>query len=717
MRLIFLLLTPMALLMNSCADKPAEPQFPAIPVTYPQTRTDSVVDDYFGTLVEDPYRWLEIDTAAEVEAWVKTQNEVTFGYLSAIPFRDAIRKRYEELYNFPKVGTPIQAGEYLIFTKNDGLQNQAVYYIQKGMDGTPEVFLDPNALSKEGTTAITMIGLSPDDRYIAYSRSDAGSDWSEIRVMEVATKKELPDRLQWVKFSTAEWTNEGFFYSRMPEPAKGSELSGANQFHSVYFHKLGDPQSADKLVYRNERAPLMYHFTTITEDRKWLFLYASTGTDGFETYYMDLQAGSKAFKPLWKGFENKSNIVDHQNGKFIVLTNVDAPNYRLVAIDPAKPAKENWKDVLPQKEDLLTGVSTGGGALFADYLKNATTRIYRYAYDGSGETEIQLPGLGTAGGFAGKKEHTTLYYSYTSFVDPGTVFSYDMASGKSEIFYRPELKFNPDDYQEQQVFYKSKDGTQVSMFVVHRKDLTKNGQNPTYLYGYGGFNVNLTPSFSTSRILLLENGGVFAMPNLRGGGEYGEEWHKAGMLLNKQNVFDDMIAAGEFLISEGYTGKDKLAIAGGSNGGLLVGACINQRPDLFKMAFPAVGVMDMLRYHTFTVGWGWVPEYGSSEDSMHFHNLIKYSPYHNLKKGTAYPATLVTTADHDDRVVPAHSFKYAARLQACHQGENPVLIRIETSAGHGAGKPTSKIIDEQADVWSFFFYNTKSPVRYVAAGK
>ncbi len=712
MKRSFYLIIPTLMLIQACKESAPVNQFPPIPVTYPETRTDSVTDTYFGVEVADPYRWLEVDTAAEVVSWVKRQNEVTFGYLDKIPFRAALRKRYEELYNFPKQTAPMKAGEYLFFTKNDGLQNQAVIYIQKGLEGTPEVFLDPNALSAAGTTAISLIGFSPDDKYVAYSRSDAGSDWSEIRVMEIATKKELEDHLKWVKFSTAEWTNEGFYYSRMPEPQPGMELSAANQFHSVYFHKLGDPQSADRLVYRNEMAPRMYHWSSITEDKKYLFLYASTGTDGFETYFMDLSKPRSAFQPLYKGFDNKNTLVDHQDGKFLILTNVNAPNYRLVSVDPAKIGKENWADVIPHKEDLLTGVSTGGGALFADYLKNATTRIFRYVYDGSSEKEITLPGLGSSGGFAGKKEDTYLFYNYASFVDPGTIFKYDVATGESTLFYRSELKFNPDDYEEQQVFYKSKDGTSVSMFIVHKKGLTKNGANPTYLYAYGGFNVNSTPNFSTSRILLLENGGIFAMPNLRGGGEYGEEWHKGGMLLNKQNVFDDMIAAGEYLIAEGYTSKEKLAIAGGSNGGLLVGACVNQRPDLFKVAFPMVGVMDMLRYHTFTVGWGWVPEYGSSEDSVHFHNLLAYSPYHNLKAGTAYPATMVTTADHDDRVVPAHSFKYAARLQASHVGENPVLIRIETSAGHGAGKPTSKIIDEQADLWSFFFYNTQTPVSY-----
>jgi prolyl oligopeptidase len=700
----------MSLILSSCKDQSQGIDFSPIPVAYPDTRKEDIVDTYFGVEVADPYRWLEIDTAAEVEAWVIAQNEVTFGYLNQIPFRQQLRDRYEELYNFPKVSAPRKAGDYYFFSKNDGLQNQAVIYVQKGLDGEPEVFLDPNAMSPDGTTSINLIGFSPDNRYVAYSRADAGSDWNEIRIMEIETKTELEDRLRWVKFSGADWTDEGFFYSRMPEPAPGMELSAANQFHSVYFHKLGDPQEADRLVYRNEMQPRMYHWTSISEDRQYLFLYAATGTDGFETYYMDLTRPRQPFRPLMTGFETKNTLVDHHEGRFLILTNVDAPNYRLVSVDPASPDPAAWAEIIPQKEHLLTGVSTGGGALFADYLQNATTHIYRYAYDGSGEKEIELPGLGSAGGFYGKKEDMQLFYTFTSFTNPGTIYQYDVESGESTIFNQPELLFNPDDYEARQVFYKSKDGTSVSMFVVHKKGLAKNGQNPTYLYGYGGFNISLTPSFSVSRILLLENGGIFAMPNLRGGGEYGEDWHKAGMLLNKQHVFDDMIAAAEYLIAEGYTNTEKLAIAGGSNGGLLVGACINQRPDLFAVAFPAVGVMDMLRYHTFTVGWGWVPEYGSSEDSIHFHNLLAYSPYHNLTPGTRYPSTMVTTADHDDRVVPAHSFKYAARLQEYHQGDNPVLIRIETSAGHGAGKPTSKIIDEQADIWSFFFFNTKTPI-------
>lgn len=700
------------LFMSACQQTTPPDAFPSIPVTYPETRTEGVVDTYFTVAVEDPYRWLEIDTAAEVEAWVKAQNNVTFGYLDQIPFRKTLRDRYEDLYNFPKVSSPRKAGDYLFFSKNDGLQNQAVIYMQKGLDGQPEVFLDPNTMSEAGTASISLIGFSPDNRYVAYARADAGSDWNQIRVIDIATKQELKDQIDWVKFSEAAWTNDGFYYSRMPEPKSGMERSQSNQFHSVYFHRLGDSQSADKLVYRNEKAPQMYHWTEVTEDLRYLIMYAATGSVGFETYYKDLTVPGSRFQPLFTGFDNKSTVVDHVDGRFLVHSNIDAPNYRMISIDPSNPKPDHWIEVIPQKEDLLVDVSTGGGSLFAEYLKNATTRIYRYKPDGTDEIEIKLPGLGTAGGFAGKKDDDMLFYTYTSFIDPGSIFQYNIASGASEIFFKTNLKFDADDFEESQVFYKSKDGTSVSMFLVHKKGLMLNGNNPCYLYAYGGFNVSKTPEFSTSRILLLENGGIFAMPNLRGGGEYGEEWHQAGMQDKKQNVFDDMIAAAEYLISEGYTSNQKLAIAGGSNGGLLVGTCINQRPDLFKVAFPAVGVMDMLRYHKFTVGWGWIPEYGSSDDENMFPVLLGYSPYHNLKKGTAYPATLVTTADHDDRVVPAHSFKYAARLQACQEGPNPVLIRIDTSAGHGAGKPTSKIIDEQADIWSFFFYNTASPVTY-----
>ncbi len=687
---------------------------PKIDVKYPETRRDSTaIDDYHGSKIADPYRWLEADTSAETEAWVKSQNGVTNDYLSKIPYRDAIKKRYEELYNFPKLGSPMSAGEYFFFYKNDGLQNQAVIYRQKGETGSPEVFIDPNKLSEKGTTSIGLLGFSKDNKYVAYSQSVAGSDWQEIRIREVATNRELPDVLRWVKFSGAAWRGDGFFYSRFPEP-KGSKLSTANDFHSVYFHKLGDDQKKDELVYRNDREPKIYHSAITSEDERWLWLTAATGTNGYETYFKDLHQPGSRFSPIFKGFDHKTSPIHATaDGQFLMLTDVDAPKYRVVSVDPNAPESKNWKTIIPEKADLLDGATTGGGRLFCNYLKNASTKIFQYAYDGTGEKAIDLPAIGTAGGLGGRESEKELFYTFTTFTDPGTIFRYNVETSKSTVFHRTPLKFNPDDYETKQVFYPSKDGTKVSMFIVHKKGLKMDGSNPTYLYGYGGFNISLTPSFSTSRIILLENGGVFAMPNLRGGGEYGEAWHKAGMLEKKQNVFDDFIAAGEFLIKEKYTSKEKLAIAGGSNGGLLVGAAMTQRPDLFAVALPAVGVMDMLKFHKFTIGWGWTPEYGSADTAAHFPFLRAYSPLHNLKKGTAYPATMVTTGDHDDRVVPAHSFKFAAELQKSHVGDAPVLIRIETDAGHGAGKPTSKIIEEQSDIWSFFFYNTNAAVKYL----
>ncbi len=708
---IFLLLAA----LYACQQQPSQADNPMIPVTYPTTAMVDQTDEYHGTSIADPYRWLEIDTAADVEAWVKAQNKVTFDYLAQIPYRKQIADRYAELFNYPKYGIPQRAGEYYFFAKNDGLQNQAVWYVQKGLNGTPEVFLDPNAMSKDGTVAVSPIGISQDDKYFAYAKSSGGSDWQEIHIIEIATKKELPDVLKWVKFSGAAWHGNGFFYSRYPEPAKGAELSGNNQYHSIYYHQLGNPQSKDKLVYEDRQNPNFYHYGNVTEDGKYFIMYVAPGTDGFATYYKDLIKDGP-ITPLFTGYNNKSSVVHNIGSRFLVLTDIDAPNYRLVEVDIAKPDKANWKEIIPQRDNLLQSVSTGSGKLFVNYLVNATDRYYQMNYDGSNRQEIQLPGLGSAGGFGGKEDDPVQFYAFTSFIYPNTIFRYDPATGKSEAFFKSDLKFNPEDYTEKQVFYTSKDGTKVSMFLVHRKDLKMNGKNPTQLYGYGGFNISLTPSFSASRLILLENGGVYAMPNLRGGGEYGEEWHKAGMLDKKQNVFDDFIAAAEYLIAEKYTSPDKLAIAGGSNGGLLVGAAMTQRPELFAVAFPAVGVLDMLRYHKFTVGKGWIPEYGSSEDPEQFKYLIKYSPLHNLKPGVRYPSTMITTADHDDRVVPAHSFKFAAQLQQAHQGDNPVLIRIETQAGHGAGKPTSKVIEEQADIWSFFFYNTNSPVKYDIKG-
>ncbi len=719
----FLFLLP-CVLLTACTqtsnDMRTSEDYPAIPVTYPETRKDGTTDDYHGTVVADDYRWLEDDNSTETKAWVQEENQVTSGYLDKIPFRKDIEDRLTELVNYPRLSSPFKVGDYYFYSRNDGLQNQAVIYYKKGMEGEEMVFIDPNALNDAGTTSINLLGADKDNRYMAYSRRDAGSDWAKIYVREIASNDQLGDELEWVKFSGAGWYGDGFFYSRYPAPAEGEVLKGNNQNHSVYFHKLGEPQSADRLVYADPGHPDYYHYGGTTEDEDYFIMYAAPGTDGFATYYLPLNGGPlpKQISPiaLFPDTKNKSSVIHAEGKDFWVHTDVGAPNYRLVRIDTKNPKKANWTEIIPEATDLLQGVNTGGGYLFANYLEQATDRYYRTNYDGDDKTAIQLPGVGSAGGFGGKEEDKTLFYVYTSFIYPPTIFEYDIAANTSKPFFKPELKFNPEDYVEKQVTYQSKDGTEVTMFLVHKKDLNLDGQNPAYLYGYGGFNISLSPSFSVMRLPLLENGGVFAMTNLRGGGEYGEAWHQAGMLKNKQNVFDDFIAAGEYLIAEGYTSTEKLAIAGGSNGGLLVGAAMTQRPDLFAVAFPAVGVMDMLRYHKFTVGKGWIPEYGSSEDSSMFPVLRAYSPLHNLKPGTEYPATMITTADHDDRVVPAHSFKYAAELQAAQAGDQPVLIRIETDAGHGAGKPIPKSIEEQADMWSFFFYNTGTSVMYGVKG-
>lgn len=703
--------------ISSCNNNPSntpgkEIKYDEIPVSYPATVKEDISDDYFGTIVKDEYRWLEYDTAENVMQWVKQQNEVTFSYLEKIPFRNQIKKRLEEIYNYNRSSAPIKAGEYYFTYRNSGLQKQSVIYIRKGLNGKDEVFIDPNKLSENGTISIGLSGISKDNKYVAYSKSEAGSDWSEIYIMEIATKQQLPDVIKWCKFSGAEWYGDGFFYSRYPTPDKGKEYSAKNEYHQVYYHKLGTPQEQDILIFKDNKNPLRYHNVALTEDEKYIIMYVAEGTDGYEVYYKPTDLKTGGFKPLFTGFKNKSSIIDHQDGWFYVRTDIDAPKYKLVAININKPAKENWKEIIPEKEHLLENVTTAGGKLFAEYLQDVSTHIYQYDYTGKPEREIELPTIGTAGGFDGKKEDTEVFYSFTSFTFPTTIYKYDIASGKSEVYFKPELKFNPDDYEAKQIFYTSKDGTKIPMFIVHKKGLVMDSNRPTMLYGYGGFNVSLNPVFSVSIIPLLENNGVYAMANLRGGGEYGEEWHKAGMLLNKQNVFDDFIAAAEYLINEKYTSPEKLAISGGSNGGLLVGACMTQRPELYKVAFPAVGVLDMLRYHKFTVGFGWIPEYGSSEEEVHFKNLYSYSPLHNLKEGVNYPATMILTGDHDDRVVPAHSFKFAAKLQEVYKGKNPVLIRIETDAGHGAGKPISKIIEETADKWAFMFYNTHSKVEY-----
>lgn len=673
-------------------------------LTYPTTRIDDVADTYFGVEVADPYRWLEDDRAEEVEQWVDAQNEVTQGVLEAIPFRDAIRARYEKLFNYEKVGVPRKIGGRYFITRNDGLQNQSVTYVRESLNGEEAVFLDPNKLSDDGTVTASLGGASDDGRFVTEMRNEAGSDWQEIRVRDVDSGELLGDLLKWVKFSGASWVGDGFYYSRYPAP-DGSEFSSENTFHSVYFHKLGTDQSEDALIFRNDAEPNRYHFAYATENNRFLVLNTSTGTDGNSLHVRDLQSGDDWVEVV-AGFDTRSNIVGHLDGRLLILTDIDAPKYRLVGADQAEPGKRSrWVDVISESDDLLEGVSTAGGDLFATHLRNACNAVTRYKADGSGAVEIALPNTtGSTGGFSGRFDATEVFYAFTSFTYPTSVYRYDLGAGESTLFYAPDVDFDPAAYESKQVFFPSKDGTMVPMFIVHKKGLALDGKRPTMLYAYGGFNISLTPSFSTSNLLLLEQGGVYAMPNLRGGGEFGEDWHEAGMLLDKQNVFDDFIAAGEFLISEGYTSSERLAIAGGSNGGLLVGAVMAQRPELASVAFPAVGVMDMLRYHKFTIGWGWIPEYGCADSSAaDFANLHGYSPVHNLKNGTAYPATMVTTADHDDRVVPAHSFKFAARLQAAHGGTQPVVIRIEKDAGHGAGKPTSKILDEQADKWAFMW--------------
>ena len=684
-------------------------------VTYPTTAKIEHEDTYGDITIRDDYHWLEDDNAEDTKAWVQAQNRVTRGYLDGLPLREELTDRLTELINYPRLSAPRRAGQYYIYSRNDGLQNQSVYYYKIGEDGAERVFIDPNALNAAGTTSIGLLGADKQNRYLAYNRSEAGSDWGTIYVRDLATNEDLADKIEWVKFSGAGWYGDGFFYSRYPAPAEGEALKGNNLMHSVYYHRIGTPQSEDVLIYEDATNPTYYHYGGTTEDEDYFVMYAAPGTDGYALYYLPLRGDGElpTGEPiaLFPDPAQKSSVVHSDDGHFWVLTDVDAPNYRLVKIDLDRPGKEHWEEIIPERENLLQGVNTGGGQLFANYLEKATDRFYRMDYDGSNRRPIELPGLGSAGGFSGKEDEQKLYYVFTSFTYPATIFEYDVATGESKPFFRPELKFNPEDFVEKQVTYRSKDGTEVSMFIVHKRGLELDGSHPTYLYGYGGFNVSLSPSFSTMRIPMLERGGVFAMPNLRGGGEYGEEWHRAGMLRNKQNVFDDFIAAGEYLIREGYTSAERLAVAGGSNGGLLVGAVMTQRPDLFAVAYPAVGVMDMLRYHKFTVGKGWIPEYGSSEDPEMFPVLRAYSPLHNLEDGTRYPATLVTTADHDDRVVPAHSFKFAARLQEAHRGPEPVLIRIATDAGHGAGKPISKIIEEQADIWSFFFANTGGPAR------
>ena len=709
-KLIFIFACTITLL-TACKSKTVEKQIYVIPeLTYSVTAKVDVSDNYFGTVVQDPYRWLENDTAKDVAAWVKEQNELTGSFLSQIPFRNKIKSRLEEIYNYTRITSVVKAGDYVLYVKNDGLQNQPVIYKKKGESGREEIFIDPNSLSSDGTVAVNLIGISKDKRFVAYSKSVSGSDWQEIFVKEVASGKDLSDHLKNAKFTDAAWFGSGFFYSRFPEPEIGKELQALNQYHRVYYHRLGEVQDKDLLIYEDKEHPLHYNNVSVSEDNKYLFLYVAEGTDGFECHYKltDLKKGG--FIPLFTGFANKSTVIEHQNGLFYVRTDIDAPNYRLVAFNPKMPGKKNWKEIIPEKKYLLLQVYSMGSKLYAMYLQDVGSHLYQFGFDGKLEKEIEFPVICSAKIEYGNKDEDQFFYSFESFTYPTSFYSFDVKTGTQNLFFKADVKFDPSTFGLKQVFYSSKDSTKVPMFILYKKGMKSDGNNPVLLYGYGGFNIGETPNFSPSIITLLEYGAVYAVANLRGGNEYGEDWHKAGMLLNKQNVFNDFIAAAEYLINEKYTSPARLGIFGGSNGGLLVGACMIQRPDLFKVAIPEVGVMDMLRYQKFTVGFGWAPEYGSSEDSIHFRNLYAYSPLHNLKGGVEYPATLVTTSDHDDRVVPAHSFKFIATLQEKQKGENPVLIRIETKAGHGVGKPVSKIIEETADRWAFFLYNTQTQV-------
>lgn len=686
-----------------CLSMPIIAQNNKMEIKYPETRKDNTIDTYFGEKVADPYRWLEDDLSAETEAWVKSQNKVTFDYLSQIPYREDIKKRLTELWNYEKFTAPFKEGDYYYFYKNDGLQNQYVLYRQKE-NGDTEVFLDPNTFSKDATTSLSSISFSENGMLAAYAISEGGSDWRKVIVIDAMTKKQVGDTLRDVKFSGVSWfKNEGFYYSSYDKP-KGSELSAKTDQHKLYFHKLGTDQKEDKVIFGDE-LKRRYVGGYVTENQKYLIITAAISTSGNELYYADLTTADKTIKPLVTNVENDYNVVEADDKALYIYTNHNAPNGKLVKANLANADQKNWETLVPETKDVMS-VNSGAGYFFVEYMKDAVSVVEQYDLNGKKLRDIELPGIGSAGGFGGKKTDKDLYYSFTNYVTPGSIYKLDPKTGASTLYKNPNVQFNPDDYTSEQVFYTSKDGTKVPMIITYKKGTVRNGKNPTILYGYGGFNISLTPSFSIVNAVWMEIGGVYAVPNLRGGGEYGKAWHDAGTQMKKQNVFDDFIAAAEYLIDNKYTSKDYLAIRGGSNGGLLVGATMTQRPDLMKVALPAVGVLDMLRYHTFTAGAGWAYDYGTSEQSQEmFHYLKNYSPVHNVKEGVEYPATLVTTGDHDDRVVPAHSFKFAAELQDKQSGNNPVLIRIETNAGHGAGTPVSKTIDQYADIFGFTLYN------------
>lgn len=670
---------------------------------YPITKQVDTITDYFGTKVKDPYRWLEDDMSEETAKWVKEQNNVTFNYLATIPYREELKNRLEKLWNYEKIGSPFKEGDYTYFYKNNGLQNQYVLYRFKGEED-PEIFLDPNTFSEDGTTSLGGLSFSKDGSLVAYAISEGGSDWRKIIVMDAISKEIKEDTIMDVKFSGMAWKGtEGIFYSSYEKP-KGSELSAKTDQHRLFYHKLGTKQKDDTIIF-GENEKRRYVSGSVTEDEKYLIIRASISTSGNELYFKDLSKPNSPIIPIILGFDYDTSVLDHKNGQLLLVTNLDAPNKRIVSTSVTTVDSKNWVDVIPETKNVLSP-SKASGFIFAKYMVDAVSQVKQYDYNGKLIREIELPEVGTAGGFGGKKDAETIYYSFSNYITPGSIYSFKPATGVSKLYKKPAIDFESNDFESKQVFYTSKDGTKIPMIISYKKGTELNGKNPTILYGYGGFNISLTPSFSITNAVWMEQGGIYAVPNLRGGGEYGKDWHKAGTKMQKQNVFDDFIAAAEYLIENNYTSPEYLAIRGGSNGGLLVGTTMIQRPDLIKVALPAVGVMDMLRYHTFTAGAGWAYDYGTAEDSKEMFEYLKaYSPVHTVKEGVAYPATLVTTGDHDDRVVPAHSFKFAAELQSKQAGNNPTLIRIETNAGHGAGTPVSKTIAQYADIFGFTFYN------------
>ena len=694
MKLIFTTLSIAAIMNTSIAQN----------IVYPNIKKVDTIDNYFGKKIPDPYRWLEDDNSAETAEWVKAENKVTYDYLSKIPFRENVKKRLTALWNYEKVTAPFKHGSNYFFYKNDGIQNQAILYKQADLNATPEVLLDPNKLSTDGTVALGGIGFSKDGKTMAYATSKAGSDWEEISVLDVVSGKKLTDVLKWVKFSGMSFRGNGFYYSRYDEPKQGTELSNKNEFHKIYYHKIGEEQSKDVLIYEDKKNPLRNFGAGITEDERFLIISGSESTSGNSLMVKDLNKPNAEFKEIVTNFDNDFNVIDNNDDILLVHTNYRASNFQLIGIDFSNPDQKLWRTIIGQTPDLLQNVTIAGKKLLCNYLVDVHSRLLRFNFGGELLGEVELPAVGMVDAINSERTSDEVFFTFQNWTTPTETYKYNVTSNNRELFRKPTVPFNTADYETKQVFYPSKDGKKIPMFITYKKGLQLNGNNPCFLYAYGGFNISVTPSFTASRMVFLEQGGIFAVANIRGGGEYGEEWHKAGTIFNKQNVFDDFIAAAEYLCAEKYTNKDKLAIHGRSNGGLLIGAVMTQRPDLCKVALPGVGVLDMLRYHKFTIGWAWASDYGTSADEKQCMNLLKYSPLHNVKK-VAYPATMVVTGDHDDRVVPAHSFKFGATLQENQQGTNPTLIRIDVNAGHGAGKPTSKQIDEWSDIWSFVMFN------------